>query len=137
MVWTWAAVGTWWFIFQFLINRNWFVLPDLRFLDYSVVRNNCAAHSISFLHFSLTTCLLGTARLLILLKDSYLHVYLELKIHCFRENFVNFTWYMTTIRPINMSNSLLHTITSIFHLLMAHKCVKSQYFRKFSHLHVY
>ena len=30
--------------------------------------------------------LLGTARLLIFLKISYLHVYLELKINCFREN---------------------------------------------------
>ena len=55
--------------------------------------------------------LLGTARLLTLLINSYLHVYLELKIHCFRGKFVNFTWYMTTIRPINMFNSLLQTIT--------------------------
>ena len=53
--------------------------------------------------FSYLHALLGTARLLILLKNSYLHVYLELKIHCFKGNFVNFTWYMTTIRPINMS----------------------------------
>ena len=44
---------------------------------------------------------------------------------------------MTTIRPINMSNSLLHTISSIFDLLTAHKCAKLQYFREFSHLHVY
>ena len=29
--------------------------------------------------------LLRTARLLILLKNSYLHIYLELKINCFRE----------------------------------------------------
>ena len=60
--------------------------------------------------FSYLPALLGTARLLTLLKNSYLHVYLELKIHCFRGKFVNFTSYMTKIRPINMSNSLLHVI---------------------------
>ena len=87
--------------------------------------------------FSCLHALLGTARLLILLKNSYLHVYLELKIHCFKGNFVNFTWYMTTIRPINMSNSHLHAITSIFDLLMAHKWAKLHYFWKFSYLHVY
>ena len=36
-----------------------------------------------------------------------------------------------------MSNSLLHTIISIFDLLIAHVCAKLQYFRKFSYLHVY
>ena len=41
--------------------------------------------------------LLGTTHLLILLKNSYLHVYLELQIHCFRGNFVNFSSYKTTI----------------------------------------
>ena len=36
-----------------------------------------------------------------------------------------------------MSISLLHTITPIFDLIMAHKCKKSQYFRKLSYLHMY
>ena len=36
-----------------------------------------------------------------------------------------------------MSNSHLHTITLILYLLMAHKRAKSQYFRKFSYLHIY
>ena len=62
----------------------------------------------------------------VITSDTY-H-FLELKIQCIRGRFVNFTWYMTAIRPINMSNSLLHTITSIFDLLMAHKCAKWQYF---------
>ena len=87
--------------------------------------------------FSYLHALLGTAHLLILLKISYLHVYLELTIHYFRRKFVNFTCYMTTTRPINMSNSHLHAITSIFDLLMAHKWAKLHYFWKFSYLHVY
>ena len=36
--------------------------------------------------FSCLHALLGTARLLILMKNSYLHVYLELKIHLSVEN---------------------------------------------------
>ena len=46
---------------------------------------------LTFDFFPYLHALLGTVRLLILLKNSYLHVYLELKIHCFKENFVNFT----------------------------------------------
>ena len=41
--------------------------------------------------FSILHALLGTACLLILLKNSYLYVYLELNIHCFRGKFVNST----------------------------------------------
>ena len=44
--------------------------------------------------------LLGTASLLILLKNSYLHFYLELTIHYFRGKFVNFTWYMLQSDPL-------------------------------------
>jgi len=105
---------------------------------FSLVPNNRAAHFINFSLFPCLHGLLGTARLLILLITFYLHLYLELKIHCFREKFVNFTWYMTTISPLTcLSNWLLLKITSIFDILMAHKWPKSSYFWTFSYLHAY
>ena len=119
------------------VRTRTFLQPYLWFINTLLCGIIVLHILLIFDFFPCLHALLGTARLLILLKNSYLHVYLELKIHCFRGKFVNFTWYMTTIRPINMSNSLLHTITSIFDLLMAHKWAKSQYFWKFSYLHVY
>ena len=72
--------------------------------------------------FSCLHGLLGTARLFILLKNSYLHVYLEQKSFHFRLKTVNFSrFYLrkTTIRRIDMPICFSKLFTSIFYLLVA------------------
>ena len=58
--------------------------------------------------------LFGTARLLILLKNSYLHVYLELKLNCFRENLSISLDIWLWLDPITC---LIHLLIQLFQYL--------------------
>ena len=93
----------------------------------------------------------GTARLFILLKNSYLHIYLELKIFHFRVKTVNFSrFYLKKYyyQTYWCANSLLHSIylnvwpsygikTAIFLPARLLDFGKFSYLQGYQELHVY